>query len=776
MATTDSKASHEPVLGDVAASREAILAGEHADPHAILGPHAARIDGVDGVVVRAYHPYATTVRLVDEAGEEVLMPAIDERGLFAVFLPGAEAKLRYRLRLRFADGSVWERDDPYRFPPTQQDFDLYLFGEGTHQKLWECLGARPATIDGVDGYAFSVWAPNACRVSVVGPFCGWDGRVFPMRRLATSGIFDLFVPGLADGELYKFEILTAEGSHLKADPLARWAEVAPSTASRTFRSRYEWGDGEWMEARQKRDPTRLPMTTYEVHLGSWKRDGDRLLSYRELAEQLVDHVKELGFNYLQLLPVAEHPFSGSWGYQVTGYFAPTARHGDPDDFRYFVDHCHRNGIGVILDWVPGHFVKDAHGLGRFDGSALYEHADPRQGVHPDWDTYVFNHGRFEVRSFLVSNALFWLEELHLDGLRVDAVASMLYLDYSREEGEWILNRHGGKENLEAVELLQQVNRVVHERAPGCFTVAEESTAWSGVTATPEDGGLGFDLKWNMGWMHDSLAYFATDPLFRSGCHDQLTFAMIYEYSERFVNPLSHDEVVHGKGSLLGRMPGDMWRKLASLRTLLAYQYTRPGKILLFMGSELAPSREWNDQTGLDWYLKDDPDRSPFYRFVGELGRLYKEHACLWRSDPDPEGFQWITCHDRENSVVAYERRLTTPGASTGPGESEHLVVVLNLTPVPREGYRMGAPRAGRYKAILSSDDPRFGGSGFAASTDIATNDEPWDGYRQSIALTLPPLAALVLAPAPTKKRRARKGVEADRKKRSRTGRGKANRP
>jgi len=406
--------------------------------------------------------------------------------------------------------------------------------------------------------------------------------------------------------------------------------------------------------------------------------------------------------------------------------------------------------------VPGHFVKDAHGLGRFDGTALYEHADPRQGIHPDWDTYVFNHGRFEVRSFLISNALYWLEEFHVDGLRVDAVASMLYLDYSREDGEWIPNRYGGKENLESVELLQQVNRVIHERLPGCFTVAEESTAWSGVTTSPGNGGLGFDLKWNMGWMHDTLNYFSVDPFFRSGCHDQLTFAMIYEYSERFLNPLSHDEVVHGKGSLLGRMPGDMWRKLASLRTLLAYQYTRPGKVLLFMGSELAPSREWDYQIGLDWYLKEDPERAPFYGFVGELGRLYKEHACLWRSDPDPGGFQWITCHDRENSVVAYERRLLD-GASAGPGESEHLVVVLNLTPVPREGYRMGAPRAGSYRTVFSTDDPRFGGSGYAASTEIETDDEkPWDGYHQSMAVTLPPLAALVLAPAPAKKGPAKK--------------------
>ncbi len=632
--------------------------------------------------------------------------------------------------------------DPYCFPPTIGDYDLYLLSEGTHLRLWEQLGARPMELDGVRGYAFSVWAPNARRLSVVGGFCHWDGRRFPMRRLGNSGIFDLFLPELGDGELYKYEIVTADGAvELKADPVARFAERPPGTASRTFRSSWSWNDAEWIAARPGPDLIRRPLAIYEVHLDSWLGQGEdgQPRNYRELAPKLVEHARKLGFNYLQLLPVMEHPFSGSWGYQVSGYYAPTSRHGTPDDLRYLVDFCHRRGIGVILDWVPGHFVKDAHGLGCFDGTALYEHADPRRGLHPDWNTYIFNYGRREVRNFLVANALYWLEEFHVDGLRVDAVASMLYLDYSRKPGEWIPNRFGGNENLEAAEFLRAFNQAIHERCPGCFTVAEESTAWPGVTRSVADGGLGFDLKWNLGWMHDTLDYFGADPLFRGERHDRLTFAMIYEYSEHFVNPLSHDEVVHGKGSLYARMPGDPWRKLANLRALYAYLFTRPGKKLLFMGGELATPREWDHQTGLDWKLLDDPDREAFFRFLGDLGRLYHQHPCLWRCDSDPAGFQWIACHDREQSVFSYERRA-------GDGGGEHLVVVLNLTPVPREPYRLGAPHAGRYRLLLTSDDLRYGGSGYATRAEVVTEDHPADGYPQSMVLPLPPLAALVLRP------------------------------
>ena len=751
----------EAVLAGDAGDREAVVRATHDQPHRFLGPHAAKVDGKKGFVVRSFHPAAENVELLGAGGRRAMAPVGD--GLFAAWIPGRRPS--YRLSTSFADGTTRESEDPYRFAPTLDEVDLYLLGEGTHLQLWRSLGARRKEIGGVTGYAFSVWAPNARRVSVVGDFCHWDARLFQMRRLGSSGVFDLFFPGFPDGEIYKYEILTAEGAtRLKADPLAQWAEVPSATASRTYHSSYEWGDPAWMEAHQDRDVTRLPMAIYEVHLGSWKTGEDlkppeaaapaeaapakaataeaeaSRAGYREIADSLAAYVQDMGFSHIELMPVAEHPFAGSWGYQITGYFAPTARFGTPDDFRYLVDCCHRRGIGVILDWVPAHFVKDAHGLGCFDGTALYEHQDPRRGLHPDWDTYIFNYGRHEVRSFLLSNALYWFEEFHIDGLRVDAVASMLYLDYSREEGEWLPNAVGGRENLEAVSLLRELNAGVAEHFPGRFTIAEESTAWAGVTRPVAEGGLGFTFKWNLGWMHDTLSYFSLDPLFRSGDHDQLTFAMIYEHSERFINPLSHDEVVHGKRSLYEKMPGDPWRKRANLRALLAYQFTRPGKKLLFMGSELASSREWNHQTSLDWYLLDDPDRAALQRFVRELAGLYRKHPCLWRSDPDPEGFQWIACWDQECSVLSYERRIP------GEEEGDRLIIVLNLTPVPREGYRIGAPRPGRYRLLMSSDDLRYGGSGYQTADQIETEDTHADGCRASMVLTLPPLAALVLAP------------------------------
>ena len=781
------------ILQGEAEARRALAETRHDDPHRWLGPHSGKIlqgqdedhGEIEGWVVRVYEPEAESMELVllgEGTNPDVTTRALGE-GFFAAWVVGdAETAPEYRLRFGFPDGTTWQRDDAYRFGPTVGDLDLHLLGEGNHQRLWQCLGARPMTHQGVEGFAFSVWAPNAQRVSVVGEFCRWDGRRYPMRRLGGSGVFDLFVPGLKSGETYKFEIRGSHGgTHLKADPLGNWAEVAPATASRTFRSTYTWGDQDWQRSRAQVDPTRSPMAIYEVHLGSWLRrgdtgpdgevvekrhDDDHLLSYRELAPRLIAHAKKLGFDTLELLPVAEHPYDGSWGYQVTGYFAPTARYGDPDDFRHFVDQCHQNGLAVLIDWVPAHFVKDAHGLGRFDGTALYEHQDPRRGEHPDWGTYIFNYGRWEVRNFLEASALYWLDELHVDGLRVDAVASMLYLDYSREEGQWLPNRHGGRENLEAISLLQRVNAAVHERYPGRFTVAEESTAWPGITKPVSEGGLGFDLKWNMGWMHDTLSYFAADPLFRSGCHDQLTFAMVYEYSERFLNPLSHDEVVHGKGSLYGKMPGDPWRKLANLRTLFAYQWTRPGKKLLFMGSELAPQREWNHEQSLDWYLIGDPGRQGLFRFFQDLGKLYQGHRCLWEMDPDPEGFHWIACHDRLASVVAYERRSgrlpsPTPAspeelparegdpidfATDVPRYEHRLVVVLNLTPVPREDYRLGILEPGVYRTVLHSDAEEYGGSGYSVAESFTSEPVPHDGCHHSLVLTLPPLAALVLEP------------------------------
>ncbi len=599
-------------------------------------------------------------------------------------------------------------------------------------------------VDDTPGVAFAVWAPNARRVSVVGDFCGWDGRLFPMRQLGGSGVFELFVPDLEPGELYKFEILTPQHTlRLKTDPYAAAMERQPGTASRVVApSAYRWSDAAWMTTRRtRRDPAREPMATYEVHLGSWARvanEGNRSLTFREIAPRLAAHVRDLGFTHLELLPIMEHPFEGSWGYQVTGYFAPAARLGTPDDFRFFVDTCHQHGLGVILDWVPAHFPRDDYALRRFDGTALYEHDDPRRGEHPDWGTLIFNYGRREVANFLTANALYWLDEFHVDALRIDAVASMLYLDYSRKEGEWLPNAFGGRENLEAVAFLRTLNDTIAADHPGCFTIAEESTAWPGVTHPTRDGGLGFALKWNMGWMHDTLGYFAREPVHRRHHHDELTFAMLYEHRERFVNPLSHDEVVHGKRSLLEKMPGDEWQKLANLRLLLAYQYTRPGKQLLFMGTELAPHLEWNHDASLEWHLADDPARRGLARFLAELGALYQAEACLWRSDPDGNGFAWIDCADRDSSIVSYERR---DGAA-------HLVVVLNLTPVPRDGYRIGIPGAGGYAVRLDSDATEFGGSGYRAHAPAVTvEDIPWHGHPRSVVLRLPPLAALVLEPA-----------------------------
>ncbi len=719
------------------AEARALLDGDHAEPHRLLGAHPADVEGRAGVVVRAMHPDAIGAEcILDGAGSRV-MRRIGPSGLFAIFLPGGSLPLRYRVRFWFADGETLEREDPYRFLPTIGDLDLHLFNEGTHRKLWRCLGAHPRRMDGVDGTAFAVWAPGARRVSVVGDFCRWDGRLLPMRVLGSSGIFELFVPGLGPGTLYKFEVKTEDGSlRLKADPMALAMELPPGTASVVSASSHEWGDGEWMGARPRRDPHREPVAFYEVHLGSWARvpeEGNRFLTYREIAPRLVEHAKRFGFTHVELLPIAEHPFSGSWGYQVSAYYAPTSRYGTPDDFRFFVDHCHRNGIGVVLDWVPAHFPKDDFALRRFDGTALYEHEDPRLGEHPDWGTLIFNYGRNEVRSFLISNALYWLDEFHVDGLRVDAVASMLYRDYSRSEGEWIPNRWGGRENLEAIEFLKAMNEAVRTDCPGAMTVAEESTAWGGVSRPVSEGGLGFTFKWNMGWMHDSLTYFSKDPVHRRHHQNDLTFAMLYEHSERFVNPLSHDEVVHGKRSLLDKMPGDVWQKFANLRLLLAYQYVRPGKKLLFMGTELAPWREWSHDTSLDWHLLHDPLRGSFVRFLEELGRLYRETPCLWRSDPDPSGFSWIDCNDHDASVLSFLRR----------DAEGHVVVVMNLTPVPRYGYRVGAPAAGAYALRFSSDDRRYGGSEVETAARVETEPVPFHGQPQSVRLDLPPLGLLV---------------------------------
>ncbi len=729
-------------LSPPAADQESVrhlLAGDHTTPHSILGAHPATVQGVTGVVVRAMHPDATGIEVLVEGREAVPMER-ETGSLFSVFLPNATAPLRYRLRFHFAGDAVWERDDPYRFLPTIGEIDAHLFAEGTHRRLWEKLGAHVRTIDGVRGVAFAVWAPNARRVSVVGDFCGWDGRVYPMRTMGSSGIWELFIPEIGAGALYKYEIITQAGvPRLKTDPFAFKMEQMPGTSSIVVDEQaYTWDDHQWMQDRPHRDAPREPMLIYEVHLGSWARvpeENNRPLTYREIAPRLVEHVRRLGFTHIELLPVSEHPFTGSWGYQVSGYFAPTSRYGTPDDFRFLVDACHRAGIGVLLDWVPAHFPKDDFALRRFDGTALYEHEDPRLGEHPDWGTLIFNYGRPEVRNFLIANALFWLEEFHVDGLRVDAVASMLYLDYSRRPGEWLRNRYGGRENLEAIDFLRQLNETVRAEEPGCITIAEESTAWPGVTKPVSEGGLGFTFKWNMGWMHDTLRYFARDPLYRRFHQGELTFAMVYEYNERFIMPLSHDEVVHLKRSLLEKMPGDLWQKLANLRLLLTYQYTRPGKKLLFMGTEFAPWAEWNHDTSLDWHLAGEPQRAGFSRFVEDLGRLYRERSALWRNDHVPSGFAWIDLADEENSVVSYARH----------DGHEHVIVVLNFLPIPREQYRIGVPTTGRYSLVMSTDDSRYGGSGLGMRPTIEVQDTPFHGYPQSVALQLPPLGALVLA-------------------------------
>jgi 1,4-alpha-glucan branching enzyme len=717
----------------------AFARGERHAPHSLLGSHAAELYGTRGVIVRAFHPEAAGCELLREGAPPAAMLPLGE-GVFAVFVPGVEPPLAYRLRFHFDGSGTWERDDPYRFLPTLGELDLHLIGEGTHRRLWQVLGSQPRTVEGTAGTAFAVWAPNAMSVSLVGDFNRWDGRLFPMRSLGASGVWELFVPGVGPGALYKYEIRTQEGElRTKADPLGREMELPPATATRVAESKYAWQDQAWMEERARKDHAREPVSIYELHLGSWARvpeDGYRSLSYRELGPRLVNHVKRLGFTHIELMPVAEHAYYPSWGYQVTGYFAPTTRYGSPDDFRHFVDYCHQNGIGVIVDWVPAHFPKDDFSLRRFDGTPLYEHEDPRRGEHPDWGTLIFNYGRNEVRNFLVANALYWLEEFHIDALRVDAVASMLYLDYSRKEGEWMPNPYGGRENVEAIDFLRAFNAAIRDEIPGAFTIAEESTAWGGVTKPQSEGGLGFTFKWNMGWMHDTLNFFTKEPVHRKHHVDQLTFSMLYEYTERFINSISHDEVVHGKGAMIEKMPGDFWQKLANLRLLFAYQYTRPGKQLMFMGTEFAQHNEWNHDASIDWHIADHPQRAALQEYLAALAQYYKQTPALWRSDPDPSGFEWIDCSDKDNTVLSYLRR----------DGGKFVVVVLNFTPVPREGYRIGVPKGGRYVERLSSDDQRFGGSEFSTFTVVDADPVPVHGREWSLALNVPPLGALILEP------------------------------
>jgi 1,4-alpha-glucan branching enzyme len=705
-----------------------------ADPHRILGAHET--DG--GVVVRTYRPDARAVR-VQPAGVEATLK--DPEGLWEALLPKAKLPLEYELEVEYANGTFTLRD-PYAFLPTLGDLDLHLLQEGQLEQLYEKLGAHIREIDGVAGTAFAVWAPNARSVSVVGDFNSWDGRLHPMRSLGSSGIWELFVPGIEEGAKYKYEIRTQENRlRIKADPLAFAAEVPPANASVVHRSKHEWSDSKWLERRAKSDALREPMSIYEVHLGSWRRnplEDNRSLNYLELADELSAYVADLGFTHVELMPVMEHPFAGSWGYQVTGYYAPTSRFGTPDDFRTFVDRMHANGIGVLLDWVPAHFPRDDWALALFDGTHLYEHADPRRGAHPDWGTLIFNLSREEVRNFLLANGLYWLKEHHADGLRVDAVASMLYLDYSRKEGEWLPNEYGGRENLEAVEFLKRMNEIVYSREPGVTTAAEESTAWPGVSKPTYLGGLGFGFKWNMGWMHDTLTYFQKDPVYRRFHHHTLTFSLMYAFSENFILPLSHDEVVHGKRSLLDKMPGDRWQKFANLRSLYAYMWAHPGKKLLFMGGELAEWEEWNYDGSLHWNLLEYPEHQGVQSLIRDLNNAYRSNPALYEVDFDPSGFRWLEANDSTNNVVAFAR-LDAKG--------EHPVVcVLNLSPVARYDYRVGMPLSCRWKELLNTDSDYYGGSGVGNLGGIEAEAVPWHDQPFSAFVTLPPLAAVWFVP------------------------------
>jgi 1,4-alpha-glucan branching enzyme len=715
-------------VDDLDAGTAALAAGTCRDPHRVLGVHRRG----DQAVVRTWRPGATSATLDGRA-----MRRVHEAGVFEVLVDAAPEP-GYAVTFDWEGGGRHTAVDPWPFWPTLGDLDLHLVGEGRHDRLWTVLGAHPRTHQGTPGTAFAVWAPSARGVRVVGDWNGWDGRVHPMRSLGASGVWDIFVPEARPGHHYKFEVVGADGAtQLRADPLAQATEVPPANASVVFRSTHSWGDDGWMARRAAARPCDERMAVYEMHLGSWMRNPDGSVpGYHDLAHRVADHVVDLGFTHVELMPPTEHPYVPSWGYGVTGYFAPTARHGDPDGFRHLVDQLHQRGIGVIIDWVPAHFPRDAWALARFDGTALYEHEDPRQGEHPDWGTLVFNFGRNEVRNFLVASARYWLEEMHVDGLRVDAVASMLYLDYSRREGEWVPNRYGGRENLEAIAFLAELNTVLHRDIPGVLTVAEESTAWGGVTTPVEAGGLGFSQKWNMGWMHDTLEYFSTDPVHRKWHHDLLTFGLTYAWSENYVLPFSHDEVVHLKGSLLTKMPGDRWQRFANLRALYASMWSHPGKQLLFMGAELAQEREWSHDREIDWFLLADPAHAGVRDLLRELNRVEAAHPALWADDTTPDGFAWLDADDRESSVYAFLRL----------GDGGVVACVANLTPVPRHGYRLGLPRSGRWVAVLDTDEERWGGSG-VVQPEVTTDGTPWQGQADSAVLTLPPLAVRWLAPA-----------------------------
>ncbi|MGX5696065.1 1,4-alpha-glucan branching protein GlgB [Agromyces soli] len=713
----------------------AIAEGRHSDPHSVLGQHGFEVPGSPGphTVVRARRPLADSVEAVLDGGRTVPLTHLGE-GVWA----GSDGfgPIDYRIRARYADGTEWLADDPYRFAPTIGELDLHLIGEGRHEELWRALGAHYRAHWGVGGEvrgtAFTVWAPHARAVRVVGDFNRWDGAGHAMRSMGASGVWELFVPELEPGSAYKFELLTpAGGWTMKADPMARRAEVAPATASIVSTSEHVWGDDEWLARRAATNAHERPMSIYELHLGSW-RPGR---GYRDVADELIEYLQWLGYTHVEFLPLAEHPFGGSWGYQVTGYYAATSRFGSPDDLKYLIDRLHGAGIGVIMDWVPGHFPKDEWALARFDGEPLYEHPDPRRGEQKDWGTLVFDYGNPRVRNFLVANALFWIEEFHVDGLRVDAVASMLYLDYSRADGEWLPNVHGGREHLEAIAFLQEATATAYKRNPGIVMIAEESTSWPGVTAPTSSGGLGFGYKWNMGWMHDTLQYIQKDPMYRAHHHHDLTFSFLYAFSEHFILPISHDEVVHGKGSLVRKMPGDHWQQLANTRAYLAYMWAHPGKQLLFMGQEFGQLSEWSEERGLDWWILDQPSHRQLAEFVGRLNAVYRDTPALWQLDDDSAGFEWIEGGAAAENVIAFLRY---------DRERVPLLCIVNFAGRPHEGFRLGLPASGRWVEVLNSDAVEFGGSGVGNLGAVEAVEAPWAGRPASASFTLPPLGALWL--------------------------------
>ena len=707
-----------------------ITEARHHDPFSILGRHQHD----KNFKVKLYLPYAESVCFANGGPEIPRLPGTD---FFEYVAKPKELGEHYRLSWIDKNGEQHTGYDPYDFDVQLSEFDRHLFAEGKHWHAYRKMGAHLHTVDNISGVLFTVWAPNAGRVSVIGDFNRWDGRCHPMRCLGSSGIWELFIPGLEAECLYKYEILNRHSNQVisKTDPYGRRFELRPKTAAIVLDdSSYQWQDHAWMETRSSHDWLHEPMSIYEVHLGSWKRDhSGNVLGYRELADQLVKYVKELGFTHIELMPITEHPLDASWGYQTTGYFAPTSRFGAPDDFRYFIDTCHQNYIGVILDWVPAHFPKDEFALARFDGTPLYEHEDPRKGEHRDWGTLIYNYGRNEVKNFLLSSAIFWLEEFHLDGLRVDAVASMLYLDYSRNDGEWLPNQYGGNENIEAIDFFRELNSVTHQQHPGTVMMAEESTAWGGVTRPTYVGGLGFSMKWNMGWMNDILEYMKEDPVHRRYHHDKLTFGMLYAFTENFTLPFSHDEVVHGKGSMVNKMPGDEWQRFANLRLLYTMMFTYPGKKLLFMGCEFGQGTQWDSSGSLDWYVLDYPHHKGIQTLLKELNEIYKAQPTLFKHDFDYHGFEWIDCHDAEQSVISYRRK----------NHDQELIIVLNFTPVVRHNYRLGVPVAGAYQEIFNSDASSYDGSNVSNSS-IGSDPIPWMNLPQSISLTLPPLAGIIL--------------------------------